>query len=82
MINEDNWYYEFYSFQDVKSKIFLGMNSEGQEYYMVSFMKDEVPLKETLFFHSHEAYDFINNECQSWNFSGVTLEGCSTCKAH
>lgn len=82
MINENNWYYEYYSFQEVQSKIFLGMNNANEEYYVVSFLKKDLPVKEKKFLDFNQACQFINNECRSWTFSGVTLEGCSTCKAH
>lgn len=82
MINENNWYYEYYSFQEVQAKIFSGMTEDIQEYFLVSFSRDDILLKEKKFSTVDQACQFINTECSSWNFSGVTLEGCSTCKAH
>lgn len=83
MIQEDNWFDEFYAFQDQKAQIFMGLDEEGL-YYAITVFDEEKTYFQEKQRDLLRACTRINELFLGWTFSGatVTKSGCGSCAAH
>ncbi len=81
MINEENWFDEYYSFQDQKAQIFMGI--EEDIYYAVTVFDEEKTYFQEQYEDLNQAIERINHLFSQWDFSAQnSSSGCGSCAAH